>query len=179
MVAWPSVCRPTKLGGLGISDLRLTGFALQTRWLWLQEVDHDRAWSQLPISTAPEVQAFFRASTFTAIGDCRQALFWEDRWLNGDCISDIALYLTQLVSLRIRQRQTIREGLTDNNWVESITGARTTTAIAEYIELRNMMTNVQLSEPDKTIWRWTPDGRYSTKSAYTMLHAGATKFEGH
>jgi len=43
-----------------------------------------------------------------------------------------------------------------------------------------MMTNVQLSEqPDKTIWRWTPDGRYSTKSAYTMLHAGATKFEGH
>jgi hypothetical protein len=74
-VAWPTVCRPTKLGGLGISDLKLAGFALQTRWLWLQKVDQDRAWSQLPISTTPEVQEFFKASTFTALGDGRQALF--------------------------------------------------------------------------------------------------------
>lgn len=56
LVAWPGVCRPTSLGGLGISDLKLAGFALQTRWLWLQKVDNDRAWSQLPIKTAPEVQ---------------------------------------------------------------------------------------------------------------------------
>ena len=28
-------------------------------------------------------------------------------------------------------------------------------------------------------WRWTPDGRYSAKSAYTMLHAGSTRFHGH
>lgn len=36
MVAWPTVCRPTDLGGLGIPDLRLTAIALQARWLWLQ-----------------------------------------------------------------------------------------------------------------------------------------------
>ena len=28
MVAWQTCCRPTQLGGLGISDLRLAGFAL-------------------------------------------------------------------------------------------------------------------------------------------------------
>jgi hypothetical protein len=33
MVAWEAVCKPTELGGLGITDLKLTGFALQTRWL--------------------------------------------------------------------------------------------------------------------------------------------------
>ena len=43
MVAWPTVCRTIELGGLGISDLKLAGFALQTRWLWLQKVDQDRA----------------------------------------------------------------------------------------------------------------------------------------
>jgi len=32
MVAWPEVCRPTQLGGLGISDLKLTSYALQTKW---------------------------------------------------------------------------------------------------------------------------------------------------
>jgi hypothetical protein len=36
MVAWPSVCQPTDLEGLGIPDLRLSSIALQTRWLWLQ-----------------------------------------------------------------------------------------------------------------------------------------------
>jgi hypothetical protein len=41
MVTWPTICKPTKLGGLGISDLKLTGFALQTKWLWLQKIDRD------------------------------------------------------------------------------------------------------------------------------------------
>jgi hypothetical protein len=39
MVAWPTVCRPKDLGGLGIPDIRLTGIALQTRWLWLRHTD--------------------------------------------------------------------------------------------------------------------------------------------
>jgi hypothetical protein len=53
MVAWKSCCRPTDLGGLGISDLQLAGYALQTRWLWLQQANEQRAWSQLPISVCP------------------------------------------------------------------------------------------------------------------------------
>jgi hypothetical protein len=43
MVAWPTICWPTDLGGLGIPDLRLTAIALQARWLWLQQVDESRA----------------------------------------------------------------------------------------------------------------------------------------
>ena len=37
MVAWPAVCKPTVFGGLGVSDLKLAVYALQTRWLWLQK----------------------------------------------------------------------------------------------------------------------------------------------
>lgn len=33
MVAWETCCRPTELGGLGITDLKLAGYALQTWWL--------------------------------------------------------------------------------------------------------------------------------------------------
>lgn len=86
MVAWETVCKPTDLGGLGVSDLRLTGYALQTRWLWLQKTDSERAWSQLPISTEPQVQAFFRASTYTLVGDGRTTLFWVDRWIQGESV---------------------------------------------------------------------------------------------
>jgi hypothetical protein len=53
MVAWPGVYKPTQLGGLGITDLKLSGYALQTKWLWLQQTDQDQAWSQLPIQTTP------------------------------------------------------------------------------------------------------------------------------
>lgn len=89
-MAWRTVCRPTPLGGLGVSGLKLSGFALQARWLWLQKADRDRAWSELPIKTVPEVQAFFRASTYTVIGDGRLALFWEDKWIHGESIYELA-----------------------------------------------------------------------------------------
>lgn len=112
MVAWEIVCRPTELGGLGVSDLRLAGYTLQTWWLSLRQSDHDRAWSQLPINTEPHVQAFFSASTFTVVGDGRQTLFWKDKWIQGDCISDLAPTLSQFVSTRAKRMMTVREGLT-------------------------------------------------------------------
>jgi len=37
-VAWPTVCRPTGLGGLGVLDLCFFGYALRLRWEWLRRV---------------------------------------------------------------------------------------------------------------------------------------------
>ena len=33
LLAWPRVCRPPELGGLGIVDLECFGYALRMRWL--------------------------------------------------------------------------------------------------------------------------------------------------
>jgi hypothetical protein len=33
LVAWGKACRPEELGGLGISDLKLLGWALRMRWV--------------------------------------------------------------------------------------------------------------------------------------------------
>lgn len=38
MVAWPLVQCPLHLGGLGILDLELFGYALRLRWLWTQRI---------------------------------------------------------------------------------------------------------------------------------------------
>lgn len=46
-ISWEVLSKPTEPGGLGMSDLKLTGYALQAPWLWLQKTDQDRAWSQL------------------------------------------------------------------------------------------------------------------------------------
>lgn len=143
-------------------------------------MDHDRALSQLPIETAPQVQVFFRASTFMMLGDGCTALFLEDHWLQGDSIKDKAPCLFQLVSRRTRATQMVRKALTQRQWVRSITGGLSTTAIAEYLELWEAMESIQFSkQPDKLIWRWTQDGSYSAQSAYKMLHTRSTKFRGH
>ena len=39
MLAWPKVCRPPELVGLGFLDLQLFGYALRMRWLWLKRTD--------------------------------------------------------------------------------------------------------------------------------------------
>ena len=52
--------------------------------------------------------------------------------------------------------------------------------IVEYLDLWSTLQNVILNDqPDRTVWRWTPDGLYTAKSAYAMLHAGSAEFRGH
>jgi hypothetical protein len=180
MVAWSTCCRPTHLGGLGISDLKLAGYALQTRWLWLQRTDHDRAWSELPINAAKDVQAFFQASTYTRLGDGRNTLFWEDRWINGMDVQTIAPYLYLYIPRRVRCSLTVRDGLHQRSWVRCIRSGVPVAALVDYLHLWAAVDGVQLSEqPDRLIWRWTADGSYSAKSAYDMLHTGAIKLRGH
>lgn len=62
MVAWPTVCRPKELGGLGVTDLKLSSYALQVRWLWLQRTDQERAWVELPLHVDPTVRQFFNST---------------------------------------------------------------------------------------------------------------------
>ena len=124
--------------------------------------------------------AFFKASTYTLIGDGRQALFWEDKWIHGESVPDIARCLCQFVPPRTRRRQTVRQGLLNRSWVQSISGGVSMQAIHEYLALWDTLQDIQLNDqPDQTVWRWANDGAYSAKSTYYMLHSASTPFLGH
>ena len=181
MVNWPTLARPTELGGLGVLDLKLFGYALQTRWLWLQKTDNDRAWAQLPIQVDPVVLAFFRASTTITVGSGRTTLFWVDNWLDGQAISDLAPTLFAAVSKRVTSKLTVAEAMQNRQWVRGIQGGLSVMAIAEYLRLWLRLDNVHLQphQDDQCIWRWTNNGQYSAKSAYLMLHQGSATFPGH
>jgi len=52
--------------------------------------------------------------------------------------------------------------------------------LTDYLHLWVAVVDIHLgNEPDKTIWRWTPDGCYTAKSAYNMMHSGSIKMPGH
>ncbi|CAN6352890.1 unnamed protein product [Urochloa humidicola] len=179
MVAWPVVCRPTKMGGLGIIDLKLC-IALQSRWLWLQKIDHRRAWSALEIHVEPEVEAFFHASVSAILGDGTQIHFWTDSWIAGSSVQCLAPNLVKLVPPRFRKKRTAAEALPQQRWTRDVTGALNPVAMAEYDSLWDRMSTIRLQagQDDQFVWKWTPSGTYTAHSAYMALHQGAAFLPG-
>ena len=173
LVAWPAVCTPTSCGGLGIFDLRLSGFALRVRWLSMQRTDDDRAWSSLPIKIEPEVQALFDASV---IGNGLRTLFWLDNWIDGRSVGSIAPHLFQFISPRITRKRTIAEALVQKRWIRDIQGGLSVSALRDYIRLWHALNRVALSgEPDRFRWKWTTSGDYTASSAYRAMFIGIVR----
>jgi hypothetical protein len=106
-VAWVRVCRPVEMGGLGICSLKELGWALRMRWLWLAKVEPGKPWAGLPMHFLSNVESFFDAAIHTEIGNGCSTLFWEDRWIHGRNVMDIALKLLLVVPRRIQNSRTI------------------------------------------------------------------------
>lgn len=176
LVNWQCVCRPLEYDGLGILDLRRFGIALRTRWLWLQHTDSSRPWTHLQLPDDPDARAIFRASTSWCVGDGCSCKFWEDQWLGGQSISDIAPTIASLVPRRRRKSCTVAEGLDQRAWISHIQGALMPLAMVEYVELWRRLRHIVLSnQPDLLRWCWTESGSYSAKSCYSALSAGSIR----
>ena len=98
-------------------DLQCFGYALRMRWLWMRRSEDNRPWHQLPDTHEPVVEAMFRASTYFELGDGHKALFWEDRWLEGRALSDIAPNLYTAVGPRTKKTRTVAQALQGDAWI--------------------------------------------------------------
>jgi hypothetical protein len=124
-------------------------------------------------STAKE-RSFFFVSTTMAIGDGRTAKFWDDRWINGQSISELAPLLHACVSKRRRKTRTVAEALQDNHWARDIQGNLGIHEIGQYLRIWQAIEGTALSAiPDSLIWRWTTDGNYTARSAYLASFQGS------
>lgn len=106
-VACPSVCRPTKCGGLGLHNLCVLGHALCIRWLWLQRTSTSRPWQGLAIQASSIERNMFQNSLVVWLGNGERALFWFEWWLNERSIPVIAPALVRTVSLAIPNTRTV------------------------------------------------------------------------
>jgi hypothetical protein len=64
-------------------------------------------------------------------------------------------------------------------WVSDFQGALTVSVLLDYFELFQELENVELQPgvPDKHIWRLSPSGRFSSKTAYMAMFQGSIPFQ--
>lgn len=151
MVAWKVCTRPKELEGLGITDLKLTAMAFEAKWLWLQKVDAERAWANLAIKQFVEAMAFFRASTYTIVGNGQNTLFWQDSWINGVSFRTMARTLLNFISKRAIRQMTVATALMNRAWVRSISVGISIPAIAEYLQLWHAINDIVLNDTSDKI----------------------------
>jgi hypothetical protein len=158
LVAWKTVCRPEKLGGLGIIDLHSMGLALQLRWIWLHRVEPDKPGSKLPHPTSKSfriLEAMFEASISVELNDGRSILFWRDKWVQGQSLELIVPNLVQTIPRRILNSRTVFEALNGRRWVRDIISGLSVQAIVEYLKVWNLLSNYRLNEqPYLFCWKW-------------------------
>uniref|UniRef100_A0A453FFI8 Reverse transcriptase zinc-binding domain-containing protein n=1 Tax=Aegilops tauschii subsp. strangulata TaxID=200361 RepID=A0A453FFI8_AEGTS len=109
------------------------------------------------------------------IGNGQLALFWEDRWIDGRSVSEIAPALYSCIHKRRRKLRTVADGLQANSWARDIQGTIGIQEIGEYLQLWHMIEHTTLSaEPDHLLWKWSSKGTYTAQSAYLATFHGST-----
>jgi hypothetical protein len=127
------------------------------RWLWLEKTDPNRPWSALPICLPDKVQALFSVAMQVEIGDGSRTLFWQDRWLHGHRIADIAPRLVAAIPKKKINQRKVQETLTENRWALDIPGAITVGVLVEYLQLWEVLQIVELQPgvQDNHFWRFS------------------------
>lgn len=179
MVAWSAACRPLELGGLRIPDLRIAAYGLRLRWLWLQRTDLNRPWAELDLAFGkdPMIHSMFVTSIEVEVGDGNLALFWEDRWCEGESPVIAAPDLCRLVWPATRKNRTVAQALDNKAWIADISGRLTIPALLQYIALWHTADrqHLHVTTTDTIKWRWTTAATYSSRSAYRAFFQGATR----
>jgi hypothetical protein len=107
----------------------------------------------LDLQFSRDEREVFAASTRMVAGVETSSLFWEDCWLNGSVIPEIAFNFLKLVSRRIRKRRTVNNALAGRHWISDIRGALSLLALWQYIKIRRLV-----CEMSSNVARsWTPN----------------------
>jgi hypothetical protein len=122
LVAWTRVTKPKKMGGLGVADLKRLGMSLRVRWKWLQKTGPHKPWAFLPLQLSLVSEDLHSMAVVTEIGDGSNTLFWEDRWIAGQRIRDIAPAIVNMVPKKWIKKRTVNEALQNGSWIHDIRG---------------------------------------------------------
>lgn len=132
-VACDDVCMPKWARGLAIPCLRWLNLAMQTRWAWLRRVDRERPWQEFTIAIPTESLALFGAATRATVGNGKDILFQDDRWMDGTRLQELAPVLYACISQRAKARRTVHDVVTHGTWVEDVSPNMSFATLLDYM----------------------------------------------
>jgi hypothetical protein len=144
----------------------------------VEKIEPHRPWASLELQVPNQVHTFFPLAMITEVGNGVRTLFWTDRWLSGQRLADLAASLFAAIPRRKRQQHMVETTLQNHAWVSYIQGALTIDIIVDYIQLWELINELQrlYEVEDAHKWRLDSAGQYSSKSAYNNLFLGAMLF---
>jgi hypothetical protein len=95
-------------------------------------------------SRKKKVQSLIDMAVVTDVGDGTNTLFWKDRWINGQRISDIASSVYAMVPKRVINKQKVSEALMNLQWMSDFQGALSFQVLQDYLELYQQLEQVVL-----------------------------------
>lgn len=113
------------------------------------------------------------------VGDGASTKLWTDSWAAVGPLHLFAPALFAATSWAGRNR-VLRDALPNNRWARDITGAPTTQVLCDYLRVWELVRSVNLRplQPDRFIWKWLADGKYSVSSTYRAFFHGSASLLG-
>ena len=103
-----------------------------------------------------------------------KALFWSDRWIEGESIKVRCPNLWSRIRPGIRNKCTVQQALANGKWIRDVGPDLGEAAILEFLWMWGQLQNFELQPEveDAIRWEWSSDGVYSAKSACMAFYAG-------
>lgn len=108
------------------------------------------------------------------MGNGQGTLFWEDRWIGGYRVCELAPLIYERIPKRIRSTRTVSAALPNGVWAGDVGPDLSAAAIQQFLDLWPRVAAVQLdTEMEDTIrWGWEKEGCFLARSAYAAKFAG-------
>ncbi|XP_073367720.1 uncharacterized protein [Aegilops tauschii subsp. strangulata] len=138
-----------------------------------QRVDRTRPWAEFKFLVPDEARGLFQAAAKVTVGNGNTALFWEDRWLNGYRIQELAPLIYDMVSKQTRDARTVAEAIQGATWARDVGPNMNDRALLQFLEVWPHVHSVAIDpqQPDQLKWSWEKDGKFSARSSYAANFA--------
>lgn len=101
-----------------------------------------------------------------------RTLFWENRWINGLRIQEIAPMVHELIPDRTKRSKLVSDALLNDSWAGDIGPNLSLQALQEFLRLWPLVTQLTDDVEDVVTWSWEKNGQYSARSAYAARFMG-------
>jgi hypothetical protein len=97
--------------------------------------------------------------------------FWQDPWLDGCCMAELAPDLYQAMSCHRRKSHLVSDAIVDGTWVQDVTGPCTVPIMMQFVLIHQRLLQVTLAveQEDRWVWCWDSSRVFSAASAYQAL----------